>query len=89
MPKLIATQYCVKCGKKATTFGGHVIGRERMALGNLIQTKVLAGWCSEDCHDSLPSNSDGCYGEYNSETMGLIPDVRPLLFGEVIKPANP
>lgn len=82
MPKLFATQYCVKCEKNATTFGGYVIGRERMALGYLIQKKVLAGWCSEDCHDSSHSNSEGCYGEYNSETMGLIPDVRPILFGK-------
>ncbi len=86
MPKIFATQYCVKCGKSATTFGGHVIGCERMALGNLMRTKVLAGWCSEDCHNSAHSNSDGCYGEYNSETMGLISDVRPLLFGNTTKP---
>lgn len=74
MNRFAGTMYCIKCGKPAILHAGHLKARERMALGNLIDVKVSAGWCSEDCYDSM-GGRNCCFGTYDYETMGYIPDV--------------
>jgi hypothetical protein len=66
------TSNCIKCHKPATLFSGHIIGKERMALGNLVEIKILAGWCCIEHHDSMKSDANGCYGKYDNEKMGEI-----------------
>ena len=39
----LGTSLCVCCGKNAVFHCGHVIAKEKMALGNFIDRKVLAG----------------------------------------------
>ena len=42
MNKYLGTSICVGCTDKLATFhGGHVMGKERMALGNLVDIKIL------------------------------------------------
>lgn len=48
---------------------GHEVAADRMASGNYIDKKVVAGFCAK--HDKvLQSKADGCYGRYNSKRMG-------------------
>ncbi len=75
MNKYSGTMYCIKCGKPAIIHAGHLKAREKMALGNLIDVKIGAGWCSEDCYNSLKSDINGCFGVYNNETMGYMPSI--------------
>lgn len=71
------TSLCIKCGKPSTFYGGHVIGQQKMALGNLIDVEIVAGWCSKDCYNSVKSWGDrnGCYGKYDNVSMGYIKNV--------------
>ena len=65
----LKTENCIVCGCKATVWHGHVIAKDRMALGNYIDKKVTAGFC--DKHSKiLCSGIDGSYGYYNSDLMG-------------------
>jgi hypothetical protein len=64
--KNIGTKYCVKCGKPSIMFTGHLKTKQKMALGNLIDVKITCGWCSEECHVSMKSESDGCFGIYDN-----------------------
>ena len=41
------TSNCIVCWENAMWWHGHVIGKKRMALGNLIDVKVIAGFCEE------------------------------------------
>ncbi len=67
--KHLKTEKCVLCGNKAIIWHGHVIAKERMALGNFIDKKVIAGFCKE--HGEKEMDTRRCnYGEYNSEIMG-------------------
>lgn len=63
-PKIIGrTTQCVRCGKKARMFTGHVLTKKR--------EDVIAGWCSNRCHNILYTlKLKGCYGMH-SEAMGL------------------
>jgi hypothetical protein len=70
--KNIGTKYCFKCGKPSVMFSGHLKAKQKMALGNLIETKITVGWCSEECHDSMSSDINGCYGTYDNTTMEVI-----------------
>ena len=57
------------CGCKATIWHGHVIAKEKMALGNYIDKKIIAGFC--DKHSEISSSElGGSYGCYNSNLMG-------------------
>jgi hypothetical protein len=62
----IGTKYCIKCGKPSIMFAGHLKGIQRMALGNFVNIKITAGWCSEECHDSMKSDDYGCFGIYDN-----------------------
>lgn len=42
------TTNCVICGKPAVLWTGHVIAYQRMALGNLVPVKIVAGYCDAD-----------------------------------------
>lgn len=65
----LKTEKCIICGNNAKNWHGHVIAKEKMALGNYIDKKIIAGFC--DIHnEKYLSNDEGCYGNYNSETMG-------------------
>lgn len=68
----LGTKYCVKCGKPSIMFGGHLKAKQRMALGNLIDIKISAGWCSFECHDSMKSDESGCYGLFDNTTMETV-----------------
>jgi hypothetical protein len=69
-----ATANCIVCGKPAVNFHGHVIGRERMALGNYVDVKIIAGFCKE--HDgTIKSDANGYYGKYDNKKHGFIPDI--------------
>ena len=61
------TEKCVICGEKAICWHGHVLGKEKMALGNYVTKKVVAGFC--EIHKDAESET-ACYGEYDNEKMG-------------------
>lgn len=69
-----ATSNCIVCGKPAVYHHGHVIGKEKMALGNYVDIKIIAGFC-EDCNLTAISDENGCYGDYNNKTHGFIPNI--------------
>lgn len=64
---MLKTENCVICGKKAKYWQGHVIAKERMALGNYINKKIIAGFC--DKHGKNESDSV-YYGNYTYPMMG-------------------
>lgn len=74
MSKSYGTENCIVCGEPARIFRGHVIAKEKMALGNLIDMQVLAGFCSNECNNTLTSDENGCFGTY-SKKMGLVEDI--------------
>lgn len=68
--KKLKTENCVICGKKAVGWHGYVVAKEKMALGNYIDTKVISGYCEQHLQESI-NNEDLVNGEtYNSELMG-------------------
>lgn len=71
----VGTKNCVACGKPATMYAGHLKTQIRMTLGNLIDFKMSAGWCSDECYDSMESDENGCYGEYDNTTMDWVEDI--------------
>lgn len=66
----LKTENCVVCEEKAICWHGHVIAKERMALGNLVDKKVVAGFCENHAESFEYSKEDGNYGDYNKSTMG-------------------
>ena len=45
-----------------------MIAKERMALGNHIDKKIIAGFCEQ--HEKIRFGDDsGCYGNYNRDLM--------------------
>lgn len=65
----LKTENCIICGKKAVIWCGYVIAKKKMALGNYIDKKVIAGFC--DKHNGTSCNRlNGSYGYYNSNLMG-------------------
>jgi len=73
MNKFCGTKLCIVCGKPATCHHGHVLSKERMALGNLIDVTIGAGFCEE--HNlSKESDENGCYGKYD-EKYGIIDNI--------------
>lgn len=73
--KNIGTSKCLACGNKAIMWAGHVIGRKRMVFGNFADVKVGAGWCSEECHDSLKADDNGCFGRLNLPKHGPVKNI--------------
>jgi hypothetical protein len=71
MSKASATANCIICGQPAINHHGHVVGREKMALGNLIDVKIIAGFC-DNCDNTIKSDAGGCYGKYDNEKHGFI-----------------
>lgn len=61
------TENCVICGKKATFWHGSVRGSYKAAFGNLVEKRVIAGFCEK--HVDI-DNETGTYGDYDSEKMG-------------------
>ena len=69
-----ATSTCIFCGKTAIGWHGHVLAKEKMALGNYIDKKIGAGWCEEHHEDFGESDDGGCYGLFNNDTMKIMPE---------------
>ena len=65
----LKTEQCVICGNKAVIWYGHVIAKEKMALGNYIDKKVVSGFC-EKHKDYEIEDETGFYGNYDSTKMG-------------------
>ncbi len=70
--KHLKTENCIICGSKAVSWHGHVIAKEKMALGNYIDKPVVAGFCDNHSEEYLNKDADdnGCYGNYDSDLMG-------------------
>jgi hypothetical protein len=66
------TTNCIKCGKPTYQHSGHLKLRVLGALGIPFEVNVLAGWCSDECHDSSESTPDGCYGNYDEKKHGVL-----------------
>lgn len=66
--KLLKTENCIVCGKKAMCWHGYVVAKEQMALGNHVDRRVIAGFCDE--HAETEVRGAGSYGEYSSSLMG-------------------
>lgn len=75
--KNLKTENCIICGTKAVMWHGHVKAKEKMALGNYIDKRVVAGFCKEHETEYL-SDDEGCYGNYNSKLMGKCIPLFPL-----------
>jgi len=69
-----AMSNCLICGKPAIGWHGHVIARERMALGNLIDKKIGVGWCEEHCEGYGEADESGCYGSFDNTKMKVMPE---------------
>lgn len=69
------TSKCVKCGKPTYQHSGHLKLWVAGALGIPFQVNVIAGWCSDECHDGSESTPDGCYGVYDENKHGILFDV--------------
>jgi hypothetical protein len=67
--RYLKTERCVVCGKPAEMWHGYVIAKDKMALGNYVDKKVVAGFCDKHAESSI-DDSNGDYGCYNSELMG-------------------
>lgn len=65
----LKTTNCIICGKEAKFWHGHVVGREKRALGNYIPVKVIAGFCDEHA-DNESDDGYGCYGKYDPALHG-------------------
>ena len=63
----LKTEKCVICGEKAGCWHGFVKAKERMALGNYIEKRVIAGFCKT--HENCDSKT-GDYGDYDNSKMG-------------------
>lgn len=63
------TENCIICGKKASIWRGHVLARERMALGNYVVQNVAAGFCEKHVN-TCRSDESGCFGNYDPDLMG-------------------
>ena len=46
MSRNLGIKLCIKCGNEAVFHCGHLKAKERIALGNFVDVKVLVGWCS-------------------------------------------
>lgn len=51
----LKTKYCVKCGKTALVWCGHVLRKEE---------RVMAGWCSQTCQDTKEVGFCGHYKKW-------------------------
>lgn len=65
----LKTENCIVCGKKAVCWHGHVVAKEKMALGNYMDKNIIAGFCGVH-NEKYLSGDDGNYGDYNSKQMG-------------------
>lgn len=67
--RYLKTKRCIVCGKSAGMWHGYVIAKDKMALGNYVDKKVVAGFCDEHAESSIVDSS-GYYGCYDSKLMG-------------------
>lgn len=51
--RTLKTSNCVICGDKAVGWSGHVLAREKRALGNYVAVKIIAGKCSKHAEVSV------------------------------------
>ena len=82
MNKYLVTTKCIKFGKEAKFHCGQVTGKDIGALGIPFDVKVLAGFCSKECHNSLESDSNGCFGSFNYYKHGKVKDCYEEMFGK-------
>lgn len=69
----LKTENCIICGKKAVIWHGHVVAKERMALGNYIDKKVISGFCEQHKDKEVLNGQT-----YNNELMGKCIPLFPL-----------
>lgn len=66
--KHLKTENCIVCGKEAVAWHGYVRAKDKMALGNYVDVKVISGFCKEHMSDM---ENDLVQGQpYNSKKMG-------------------
>lgn len=65
----LKTEKCIVCGSTAKMWAGYVVAKDKMALGNYIDKKVIAGFCDKH-NEIMGSGIDGNYGYYDSKLMG-------------------
>ena len=82
MNKYLVTTKCIKFGKEAKFHCGQVTGKDIGAFGIPFDVKILAGFCSGKCHDSLESDSNGCFSEFNFYKYGKVKDCYEEMFGK-------
>ena len=82
MSNYFGTTKCIKCGKLAKLHCGHVIGKDIGTLGIPFDVKILAGFCSEECHGTLQSDSNGCFGKFDFYKHGKLKDCYEERFGK-------
>lgn len=68
--KILKTENCVVCGNKAIAWHGYVIAKDKMALGNYIDVKVISGYCKEHEEHLRSTKEEIVQGKsYNSKLM--------------------
>lgn len=66
--KHFKTEKCIICGRRAIAWSGYVTAKDKMALGNYIDVKVVSGFCEEHMNNM---ENDVVQGQpYNSKLMG-------------------
>ena len=66
--RYLKTENCVDCGAKAVAWHGYVLAKEKMALGNYIDVKVISGYCEKH---SQSTEEDTVQGKpYSRKLMG-------------------
>ena len=68
--KQLKTENCILCGKKAIGWHGYVTAKDKMALGNYVDVKVISGYCEDHLQESI-NDEDIVNGKpYDNELMG-------------------
>lgn len=66
----LKTENCIICGKRAVGWHGYVTAKQKMALGNYIDIKVISGYCEDHLQESMNDKNAVNRKSYDSEFMG-------------------
>lgn len=72
---MLQTKNCIKCGKPTVFVSGRVMTMHNGIRGIMYPEPILAGWCSDECFNSIESTDHGCFGDYDPDKHGEIEQI--------------